>query len=119
MTRRDIASVLDEHPSWAWTDILNDHEIHCYGCGRDLGAVSEDEHPEIQKAQADALQNTHQADAVWAALATSGQVEWGVSWRGATAYESEEEARRGLHLAQMDVPAELVRRVVTPWEVVP
>ena len=35
-------------------------------------------------------------------------MRWGVDWRGVTAYESEEEARTQLNLAQMDVPAVLV-----------
>lgn len=48
--------------------------------------------------------------------------QWGVSWIWATPYPSEAEARRQLDLAQMDVPATLVKRhridgAWTPWEV--
>lgn len=48
--------------------------------------------------------------------------QWGVSWIWATPYPSEAEARRRLDLAQMDVPATLVKRhridgAWTPWEV--
>ena len=35
-------------------------------------------------------------------------IRWGVWYAGPTAYESEEEARRQLLLAQMDVPARLI-----------
>lgn len=40
---------------------------------------------------------------------------WGVEYRGVTAYESEAEARRQLNLAQMDVPAQLVKKVAGKW----
>lgn len=43
------------------------------------------------------------------------ETEWGVEYRGVTVYESEDEARRQLDLAQMDVPAVLVKRTVGAW----
>jgi hypothetical protein len=46
----------------------------------------------------------------------SQHYEWGVSYHGVYVYESEAEARRQLNLAQMDVPAALVRRPVGEWE---
>lgn len=44
-------------------------------------------------------------------------MRWGVSFRGVTEYESEDEARRRLNLAQMDVPAVLVVNDGTGWVV--
>ena len=46
-------------------------------------------------------------------------MRWGVDWRGVTAYGSEEEARRNLELAQMDVPAVLVVDDGNGWMVAP
>lgn len=112
MRRRDIAEILREHMAprsnrvqdWPQDEQDAYHNALSFTAGHE--AVEE---IRVQKA----------ADAVWAALATSGQVEWGVRYLRVTPYATEEAARRNLYLAQLDVHADLVRRVVTPWDVVP
>jgi hypothetical protein len=43
------------------------------------------------------------------------EAAWGVKYRNVYPYESEEEARWQLSLAQMDVPATLVKKVAGVW----
>lgn len=43
-------------------------------------------------------------------------IEWGVKYHDVYAYESEDEARRQLNLAQWDVPAILVSNDGTGWK---
>lgn len=46
------------------------------------------------------------------------EIEWAVGWDDRVyQYPSEEEARRQLNWAQMDVPVYLISRKVGPWEV--
>lgn len=82
-------------------------------------SVAIHEHPDYGELTASTLTPDQMARAVLAAISEAGNVEWGVKYGAVFPYESEDEARRQLNFAQMDVPATLVNRIKAgPWTAV-